>query len=151
MSDWCCCSFFHFHFCEACFVIAMPTTMQRKPSSANHNKAGIRICRSWISQQSINIFLIFPERSTSCFLFEKRKKITRQWSHVKTFEFVCFYCLTSIYFYFFYFLFCFCKTNFDVFIIFSELSVLKGNVLFMEIYTPIKSSILSLTKFAIFM
>ena len=87
--------------------------MQRKPSNANHNKAGIRICRSWISQQSVNIFLIFPERSTSCFLFEKRKKITRQWSHVKTFEFVCFYCLTSIFCFF-----CFCGANFDVSTIF---------------------------------
>ena len=32
--------------------------------------------------------------------------------------------------------FCFCKTNFDVFTIFSELSGLKRNVLFMEIYIP---------------
>ena len=63
----------------------------------------------------------------------KKKKITMHWSQVKTFEFVCycFYCLMSIFF-----LFClyFCKTNFDVFTIFSELSGLKGNVLFMEIY-----------------
>ena len=34
--------------------------------------------------------------------------------------------------------FCFSKTNFDVFTIFSELSGLKGNVLFMEIYTSMK-------------
>ena len=55
-----------------------------------------------------------------------------------------FYCLMS-------FCFVFCETNFDVFTIFSELSGLKGNVLFMEIYIPMKSSILSLTKYAIFM
>ena len=84
------------------------------------------------------------------FFLVKRSKIIMQWFHVKTFEFVCycFYCLTSI---FFFFLFCFCKTNFDVFTIFSELSGLKGNVLFMKIYTSMKSSILSLTKNAIFM
>ena len=35
----------------------------------------------------------------------------------------------------FFVLFCFCKTNFDVFTIFSELSGLERNVLFMEIYT----------------
>ena len=84
--------------------------------------------------------------NSCCFLFVKRRKITMQWFHVKTFEFVCycFYCLTSI-------LFCFCETNFDVFIIFSKLSGLKGNVVFMEIYIPLKSAILSLTKYAIFM
>ena len=44
------------------------------------------------------------------------------------------------------------ETNyFDVFTIYSELSGLKGNVLFMDIYIPMKSSILSLTKYAIFM
>ena len=84
--------------------------------------------------------------NSGCFLFVKRIKITMQ-SHVKTFQFVCycFYCLTSIYFLFFV-LFCFCKTNFDVFTIFSELSGLEGNVLFMEIYIPMISAILSLTK-----
>ena len=51
----------------------------------------------------------------------------------------------------FFVLFCFCETNFDVFTIFSELSGLKRNVHFMEIYIPIKSSIFSLTKYAIFM
>ena len=36
--------------------------------------------------------------NSCCFLFAKRKKITMQWFHVKTFELVCycFYCLTSI-------------------------------------------------------
>ena len=86
--------------------------------------------------------------NSCCVLFIKRRKIAMQWSHVKTFVFVCycFYCLTSIFFV----LFCFGKTNFDVFNI-SELSGLRRNVLFMEIYTPMKSSILSLTKYAIFM
>ena len=81
------------------------------------------------------------------FVCEKKKNYNAV--HVKTFEFVCycFYCLTSI---FCFFLFCFCKTNFYVFTIFSELSGLKGNVLFMEIYTSMKSSILFLTKYAIF-
>ena len=79
------------------------------------------------------------------FVVAKEARTTIQWSHVKTFEFVfdCFYCLTSI------FLFCFCETNFDVFTVFSELSGLKRNILFLEIYIPIKSSILSLTKYAI--
>ena len=40
--------------------------------------------------------------------------------------------------------------DFDVFTIFSELSGLKGNVFFMEIYILMKSAILSLTKYAIF-
>ena len=40
-------------------------------------------------------------------------------------------------------------TNFDVFTVFSELSGLKRNILFMKIYIPIKSSILSLTKYSI--
>ena len=73
--------------------------------------------------------------NSCCFLFVKRRKITMQWFHVKTFEFVCycFYCLTSIFFVFF----CFCKTNFDVFTIFSELSGLKGNVIFMDVCIPI--------------
>ena len=48
-------------------------------------------------------------------------------------------------------LFCFCTTNFDVFTIFSELSGLKGNVYFMKIHIPMKSSILSLPKYVIFM
>ena len=76
--------------------------------------------------------------NSCCFLFVKRRRITIQWFHVKTFEFACycFNCLTLIFFV----LFCFCKTNFDVLTIFSELSGLKGNVLFMEIYTPMKSS-----------
>ena len=52
---------------------------------------------------------------------------------------------------FFSVLFCFCVTNFDVFTIFSELSGLKRNVPYMEIYIPMKRSILSLTKYAIFM
>ena len=73
--------------------------------------------------------------SSCCFLFVERRKITMQWSHVKTFEFVC-YCF---------------EINFDVFTIFSELSGLKGNVLFMKTYIPMKGSILSLTKYAIFM
>ena len=81
-------------------------------------------------------------------LVEKEAKITMQWSHIKTFEFVCycFYCSTTIFV-----LFCFCETRFDVFNIFSELSGLKGNILFMEIYIPMESSIISLTKYAIFM
>ena len=86
--------------------------------------------------------------NSCCFLFVKRTKITMQWfQNVKTFVFVCycFYCLTSIFFV----LFCFCETNFDVFTVFSELSGLKRNILFLEIYIPIKSSILSLTKYAI--
>ena len=45
----------------------------------------------------------------------------------------------------------FFRNNSWCFYIFSELSGLKTNVLFMEIYIPMKSSILSLTKYAIFM
>ena len=47
--------------------------------------------------------------------------------------------------------FCFWETNFNVFTIFSELSGLKRKVIFIEIYKPMESSILSLTKYAIFM
>ena len=69
--------------------------------------------------------------NSCCFLFVKRRKITMQWSHVKTFEFVCycFYCSTSIFV-----LFCFCETNFDVFTILSKFSGLKRMILFMDIY-----------------
>ena len=38
----------------------------------------------------------------------------------------------------FFVLFCFCETNFDVFTIFSKLSGLKRNVLFMEMYTHLR-------------
>ena len=51
---------------------------------------------------------------------------------------------------FFFVLFCFSR-QILMFYIFSELSGLKGNVLFMEIYIPMKSAILSLTKYAILM
>ena len=65
------------------------------------------------------MILVEKAQYNSCFVV-KRRKITMQWSHVKTFKFVCycFYCLTSIFF-------CFCETNFDVFTIFFELSGLK--------------------------
>ena len=73
-------------------------------------------CKHDISRKSAVQLLLF--------FVVKRRKITMQWFHVKTFKFVCycFYCLTSI---FFFFLFCFCETNFDVFTIFSELSGLE--------------------------
>ena len=97
-----------------------------------------------------------------------------QWSHVKTFQFervqllLFFVCekkknynavvsrqnirmrllLFDVNFFCFVL---FLQDKFDVFTIFSELSGLKGNVLFMEIYTSMKSSNLSLTENAIFM
>ena len=100
-----------------------------------------------------------------------------QWSHVKTFEFesvqllLFFICEKKknynavvsrqnirmrllLFLLFDVNFFCFVlflQDKFDVFTIFSELSGLKGNVLFMEIYTSMKSSILSLTENAIFM
>ena len=90
------------------------------------------------------------EQYNSCYFCCKKKQKLQCSCLVKTFEFVCycFYCLTSVFFGFV--LFCFCETSFDVFTIFSELSRLKWNVLFMEIYIPMKSSIISLTKYAIF-
>ena len=70
-----------------------------------------------------------------------------QWFYVKTFEFVCycFYCLTSIFFV----LFRFCEINCVLFTIFSELSGLKRNILFMEIYIPMKRSIFYLIKYSV--
>ena len=50
-----------------------------------------------------------------------------QWSHVKTFEFVC-YCLT-------FFLFLFLRDKFWCFYHFLWAFWVKGNVVFMEIYT----------------
>ena len=49
-------------------------------------------------------------------LLQKEANTTMKWSHVKTFVFYCFYCLTSIFV-----LFCFCEINFDVYD-FSKLS-----------------------------
>ena len=123
------------------------------------------------------MILVEKAQYNSCCFCCKKKKITMQWSHVKTFEFervqLLLFCfakrtknynamvsrqnirirllLSLLFDVNFFVLFCFCETNFDVFTIFSELSGLKRNVLFMEIYTSIKSSIFSLTKYAIFM
>ena len=75
----------------------------------------------------------YKKRSTTLLIFCCKKKknynavVSRQHFRFRLLLFllfdVNFFCL-----------FCFCETNFDVFTIFSELSGLKGNMLFMEIY-----------------
>ena len=104
----------------------------------------------------LNLYILYYRRQfvifrTACYSIKQRSKLILfcccnglTSKHLNSFLIV-FYCLTSIY------LFCFCETNFDVFTVFSELSVLKRNVLFMEIYTSMKSSILSLTKYTTFL
>ena len=83
--------------------------------------------------------------NSCCFSVVKRRKITMQWSHVKTFEFVCycFYCLTSIFL-----LFCFCEINFDVFTIFLSFLILKKKCAFHS-WKYIYQWNLSLTKYTI--
>ena len=81
--------------------------------------------------------------NSCCFFVVKRSKLQCSGNHQNIQ--ICF-----LLFLLFGVKFC-CETSFDVFIIFSELSGLKGNVLFMEIYIPMKSLILSITKYAIFM
>ena len=96
------------------------------------------------------MILVEKAQYNSCCFFVVKRSKNYKWSYVKTFKFVCycFYCLTSN---FFLFSFVFARQILMI-LPFFELSGLKGNVLFMEIYIPaMKSSILSLTKCAIFM
>ena len=78
------------------------------------------------------MILVEKAKYKSCwFLFVKRSKnynavVSRQ--NIRILFVIVFYCLTSI------FCFVFARQILDVFTIFSELSGLKRNVLFMEIY-----------------
>ena len=98
----------------------------------------------------LSMLLVEKEQYNSCcFCCNKKKKL--QCSGLTTKHSNSFVIVFIVWrqFFFGFVLFCFCETSFDVFTIFSELSRLKRNVLFMEIYIPMKSSILCVTKYAI--